>query len=254
MNPTFEQAKRYGFIFPGARMWATPENRARIAQDAALITTPNTTVPAELLAYIDPMVIEILTAPRRAREIFGEEKKGDWTTPYMKWRVDEMTGKTEPYSDYANGTTSGVNSEWQTRVQYVFQTSITYGDFEVDMSSTAKVNLAASKQRAAANVIDIDQNRFYLLGVAGKEIYGILNDPNLPAAITAGATGTAAPRNGPTRPRCRSTMTSSPCSRSFPSSPAALLTRTRPSSSASPPNWPFASARLPISTCPCWIC
>lgn len=190
MNPTFEQAKRYGFIFPGARMWVTPENRARIAQDAALITTPNTTVPADLLAYIDPMVIEILTAPRRAREIFGEEKKGDWTTPYMKWRVDEMTGKTEPYSDYANGTTSGVNSEWQTRVQYVFQTSITYGDFEVDMSSTAKVNLAASKQRAAANVIDIDQNRFYLLGVAGKEIYGILNDPNLPAAITAGATGT----------------------------------------------------------------
>ena len=160
MNPTFEQARRYGFVFPHARMWATPENRARIAQDAALITTPNTTVPAELLAYIDPMVIEILTAPRRAREIFGEEKKGDWTTPYMKWRVDEMTGKTEPYSDYANGTTSGVNSEWQTRVQYVFQTSITYGDFEVDMSSTAKVNLAASKQRAAANVIDIDQNRF----------------------------------------------------------------------------------------------
>ena len=190
MNPTFEQARRYGFVFPHARMWATSENRARIAQDAALITTPNTTVPAELLAYIDPMVIEILTAPRRAREIFGEEKKGDWTTPYMKWRVDEMTGKTEPYSDYANGTTSGVNSEWQTRVQYVFQTSITYGDFEVDMSSTAKVNLAASKQRAAANVIDIDQNRFYLLGVAGKEIYGILTDPNLPAAITAGATGT----------------------------------------------------------------
>ena len=190
MNPTFEQARRYGFVFPHARMWATSENRARIAQDAALITTPNTTVPAELLAYIDQMVIEILTAPRRAREIFGEEKKGDWTTPYRKWRVDEMTGKTEPYSDYANGTTSGVNSEWQTRVQYVFQTSITYGDFEVDMSSTAKVNLAASKQRAAANVIDIDQNRFYLLGVAGKEIYGILNDPNLPAAITAGATGT----------------------------------------------------------------
>ena len=75
MNPTFEQARRYGFVFPHARMWATPENRARIAQDAALITTPNTTVPAELLAYIDPMVIEILTAPRRAREIFGEEKK-----------------------------------------------------------------------------------------------------------------------------------------------------------------------------------
>lgn len=49
-----------------------------------------------------------------------------------------------------------MNSEWQTRVQYVFQTSITYGDFEVDISSTAKVNLVASKQRAAANAIDVD--------------------------------------------------------------------------------------------------
>lgn len=190
MKPTFEQAAQYGFVFPNARMWLSPENRARIAEDAALVTTPNTTVPAELLAYIDPMIIEIMTAPRRAREIFGEEKKGDWTTPYAKWRADEMTGRTEPYSDYANGTTSGVNSEWQTRPQYIFQTSITYGDLEVAMSSAAKVNLAASKQRAAANVIDIDQNRFYLLGVAGKEIYGILNDPNLPDAITAGATGT----------------------------------------------------------------
>lgn len=189
MNPTFEQVAALGFIFPGARMWASKENMARIAQDAALITTPNTTVPAEFLAYIDPMVIEIMTAPRRAREIFGEEKKGDWTTPYAKWRVDEITGSTQPYSDYANGTTSGVNSEWQTRPQYVFQTSITYGDMEVAMSSAAKVNLATSKQRAAARVIDIDQNKFYLLGVQGREIYGILNDPNLPASITAATTG-----------------------------------------------------------------
>ena len=94
-----------------------------------------------------------------------------------------------PYSDYANGTTSGVNSEWQTRPQYVFQTSITYGDMEVAMSSAAKINLAAAKQRAAARVIDIDANKFYLLGVRGREIYGILNDPNLPASITAAATG-----------------------------------------------------------------
>lgn len=171
-------------------MWASKDNMAHIAQDAALITTSNTTVPAEFLAYIDPQVIEIMTAPRRAREIFGEEKKGDWTTPYMKWRADAITGSTQPYSDYANGTISGVNSDWQARKQYVFQTSISYGDLEVAMSSVAKVNLAASKQRAVARVIDIDQNRFYLLGVAGQEIYGLLNDPNLSASIVAQATGT----------------------------------------------------------------
>ena len=190
---SFEQAKQYGFTFPQARAWMTGDKHA-LARDAALITTPNSTVPAELLAYIDPMVVEILTAPRRAREIFPEQKKGDWTTSYAKWRMDEYTGKTQPYSDYANGTTSGVNSEWATRQQYLFQTSITYGDLETAVSGVAKINLAASKQKAAATVIDIDSNKFALLGVAGREIYGILNDPNLPSSITAPATGTGSSR------------------------------------------------------------
>lgn len=188
-NPSFSEMSALGFHFPGATAWID-NNVKQLAMDAALVTTPNTTVPVEFTAYIDPVVVEILTAPRRAREIFAEEKKGDWTTAYDKWRTDEITGKTEPYSDYANGTTSGVNSQWNVRKQYLFQTSITYGDFEVELASTAKINLASDKQRSAAQIIDTDANKFYLLGVAGQEIYGILNDPNLPAAITAAATGT----------------------------------------------------------------
>lgn len=194
---SFDKMRALGFDFgPGARSWMELDdkgrvtNAAQLAQDAALITTPNTTVPAELLAYIDPMVIEILTAPRKAREIFPEQKKGTWITPYSKWRMEEYTGTTQPYDDYANGTTSGVNVEWAERQQYVFQTSITYGDMETAMAGEAKINLASSKQRAAAKVIDIDANKFALLGVAGRNIYGILNDPNLPAAITAAAVGT----------------------------------------------------------------
>lgn len=193
---SFREAAAYGFHFPGARAWLDTDSRGNItnarqlAQDAALITSPNATVPAEFLAYIDPQVIEILTAPRRAREIFAEEKRGDWTTPYFKWALSEHVGSTQPYSDYANGTTSDINVEWATRQQYVFQTSITYGDYELAMSGEAKINLAAEKQRAAATVLDIDANRFYLLGVDGREIYGLLNDPNLPAAITAAPVGT----------------------------------------------------------------
>ena len=81
MNPTFEQAKRYGFIFPGARMWATPENRARIAQDAALITTPNTTVPAEL-AILDPELVVTVPAAitAGATGTGGSTKWADKTT------------------------------------------------------------------------------------------------------------------------------------------------------------------------------
>ncbi|MHB9328031.1 major capsid family protein [Phytobacter ursingii] len=185
MNITFEQAKKYGFDFGrNARQWITADNMPQILQDAALITQANSTVPAELLAYIDPTVIEIMTAPRNARELYAEEKRGDWTTPYFKWRADEITGNTSAYSDYGQFGTAGINSEWHTREQYRFQTVIEYGDLEQDMASQVKINLASAKQRAAATTIDIDANKFYLLGVSGKEIYGVLNDPNLPAAVS----------------------------------------------------------------------
>ena len=51
----------------------------------------------------------------------------------------------------------------------------------------------AAKQRAAATIIAIDSNRFYLLGVQNKEIYGLLNDPSLPASHAAASNGATTP-------------------------------------------------------------
>lgn len=180
--------KDYGFDFSqqGAIGFA-PSRRdaaARIAADAALITAPNSGVPVELTAYLEPTVVEIMTSPRRARELAPEVKKGDWTTSYAKWRMTEPAGSTQPYSDFAHGVTADVNNEWALREQYLFQTTIKYGDYELAMSSVARISLAADKQKAAANIIDIDYNKFALLGVEDREIYGLLNDPNLPDSIT----------------------------------------------------------------------
>lgn len=183
----FASWKQKGFSFNGVRDLIRrndPAKMAALAQDAALITTPNAAIPAEFTAYIDPMVVEILTAARNARQIFTEVKKGDWTTAYEKFRVEEFTGNTTPYNDYDNGAVSNVNENWPTREQYRFQTNIKYGVLESDIASIAKLNLASAKQKAAARTIDIDANKFYLYGVAQKSIYGLLNDPNLNAAIT----------------------------------------------------------------------
>lgn len=188
-NPEFDVVREKGFSFGCAMDWLPASDPAavrQLAQDAALITTPNTTVPAEFLAYVDPKVIEILTGVRNVKKIFSEVRKGDWTVPYAKFRVQEFTGVSTAYDDYADGAVAGVNVNWPSREQYVFQTTIKYGDLETEMASVAKLNLASEKQRAAARVLDVDANRFYLFGVAGKEIYGLLNDPNLPASITPG--------------------------------------------------------------------
>lgn len=193
-RPTFNELAALGFHFqtPGGyapRAWIDRNSLNYLASDAATVTIPNAGVPAELTAYYDPRVIDVLTRPRKAREIFSEAQKGDWTASHAKFRVSELTGSTQPYSDYANSRTSGVNYNWIVREQYVFQTVIEYGDFEEGVSSAARLQLAADKQRAAAHVIDVDAGMFYLLGVAGMDIYGILNEPSLPAAITPRAGG-----------------------------------------------------------------
>lgn len=180
--PSIQEVRRFGFNFSHAKGWLIPEKM--MAMDAALITQGNTTVPAALLQYISPEVIPVLTAKRAATAILDEKKVGDWTTPLVQFRTEEYTGSTGPYSDYGDGPSSGVNNEWNNREQYIFQTTITYGDLEVEMSAKAKIDLIAGKQRGAAEIIRTDANKFYLLGVAGKKIYGLLNDPNLPPAIT----------------------------------------------------------------------
>lgn len=178
-----------GFSFPDFRDWIAADEMPRLARDAAMVTTPSTTIPVEFTSYIDPMVVDILTAPRKARELFREVRKGDWTSAYMLFRANELTGSTEPYSDKANNRTSGVNYDFQGRDNYVFQTVIEYGEREAAVTSAAKISLAGDKQRAAANALDMDANRFAFLGVAGLRNYGLLNSPNLPAALTAAATG-----------------------------------------------------------------
>lgn len=185
--PSFEAMKQYGYDFgPLACDWITPENKNQLAMDAGLITAANSTIPVELSTYFDPMVIEILTGARKAREIYNEVKKGDWTTPVIKFRTEEVAGKTDPYGDFANTGRATVNYNWVTREPYLFQTVISYGDLEEATTSLAKINLAADKQRAAANIIDIDANKFYMYGVSGLKNYGLLNDPSLTATISPG--------------------------------------------------------------------
>lgn len=176
--------KQYGIIFDtGSPIRGILANDSidQLANDAAMVTAANSGVPVEFTSYIDPMVIPILTATRGAREIFGEVKKGDWTTSYARFQTSEITGEVEAYTDYGQGGASDVNPTFPVRTQYIYQTNIRYGDREVDVASRARLQLAADKQRAAATVIDIASNKFALYGVAGLEIYGLLNDPNLPA-------------------------------------------------------------------------
>lgn len=190
-NEAMQKMREKGFVFNGAKAFITASNIDRIAQDATLVTAPNAGVPAVMTTYIDPAVVEILTAPTNAREIFGETKKGDWTDTHAIFKAVEPTGESTPYTDYGNGAMADVNVTYPVRENYIAQTHIRYGEREMAVSGRAAINLASEKQRSAATIINREQNKFYLLGVEGKEIYGLLNDPNLPEALTPATVNTS---------------------------------------------------------------
>lgn len=187
-----ETLKEYGIDVAQYSVVGTQEEGV-MAMDAALLTTPNAGVPVELLTFFDNRAIDILMAKRAATKIFNEVKAGTRADLVRKFRVLEKTGYTQPYSDYANNGKADVNYNFPARENYLFETTIAYGDQEVAETSRAKINLVSDKQASAATAIAVDMNKFYMNGVAGLQNYGILNQPNLPSAIVAknGAAGTA---------------------------------------------------------------
>lgn len=176
-----------GFIEDGTNVnehgTVIPNNFNAIAMDAAMQTSPNSTIPAVLATFVDPKMIDILLAARAATEIFREAKKGDFATKLYSWPVEEIVGETEPYSDFAQSGMSSTNNNWIYRENYAFQTQIVVGDREAQTAGLAKIPLVARRQRAAATNIAIAHNRIFLFGVDGMQNYGILNDPNLLPAI-----------------------------------------------------------------------
>lgn len=178
-----DKLKAAGITFDGARYFITDKNRDLLAQDAA-VTPPNAGVPAVFTSYVDTKAIEVLLAPWNATKIFPEVKKGDWTTEYAVFRTLEAVGTVTPYTDFGNGAASDVNVGFPTRQQYVGQTTIKYGDREQAVTSRAMVDLVSAKQQSAAKVIRTAQNKIYLNGIEGMSIYGLINDPNIPAALT----------------------------------------------------------------------
>ncbi|MBE1237488.1 DUF2184 domain-containing protein [Phaeovibrio sulfidiphilus] len=189
-TPSFNQIRPWGFTFAGARHWidrrdhgATARRLARdtrrpLALDGAPVSGAGGGFPASLFTLVDPEVIEIRTAPRKARELFPERRLGDWSLTRALNPVRELVGTSEPYDDRSDTAPSSVNYTWMPVANYVYQTFIAFGERERAMSLQAGVDLASDKQRAAAEILSHDENRFYLFGVDGMPVYGILNHPD----------------------------------------------------------------------------
>ena len=188
----------HGIVFPGAVGFIDSQlgmdTKAKlIAEDTAPtyalqsqgILTQNAGIPAYLTNFMDPELMRILTTPLKAVELFGETKKGDWTTMTATFPVIESAGEVSSYGDFNNNGSTNANMNFEPRQSYHFQTITKWGDKELETAGLAKVDWAAEQNIASALVINKFQNKSYFYGVSGLDNYGFLNDPSLPASIAA---------------------------------------------------------------------
>lgn len=157
-----------------------------IAADAlpTLETNPNAGIPALLTTMIDPTVFEILFAPNRAAEIFGEVRKGTWLDQTILFPTVEHIGEVSSYGDFSEQGHTGANLNWPQRQSYLYQIVKEYGELELERAGLAKVNWVSEIDKAAATVLNKFQNYTYFFGVANLQNYGLLNDPSLGASLT----------------------------------------------------------------------
>lgn len=159
----------------------------RIAFDAqqTTVTTANSDIPALFTTAIDPETIEVLFTPNEFANICTERLEGDWAMDTFEFPIREFIGEVSSYDDMSESGMVTVNYNWENRQAYNYQTHIGVGQRAVDRMGKARQNLVADMTRGAIVLLNKEQNLIYAYGVAGEQNYGLLNDPNLPAASTA---------------------------------------------------------------------
>lgn len=192
-------ARKNGIHIPAGYRWAPAEKRAdgyfkiksdaqmgaRYAYDAAPLTAPNVGGPAQYFNVISPNITKILYSKLSATELLPLKKEGSFESDTVSMRVVEIVGGTSAYGDYTKSAVSDVNSTWPIRESYRYSTQIMYGELETARAGAALINLVAEKQEAAADILARTENMLYLWGMQGKNLHGILNDPNLNSPINA---------------------------------------------------------------------
>ena len=164
----------------------TKSERIMLAMDAqpTLVSQPNAGIPFMATTFVDPETIRILQTPNKGAEIIGEKKVGDWNTTTVMFERVENTGRVVAYGDYNDDGNTNVNIDFPQRQAFKFQTIVEYGDDAAERASLAKLNFIAEMKNSGVIVMEKFRDLSYHLGIAGLQLYGVLNDPGLSAAIT----------------------------------------------------------------------
>lgn len=159
-----------------------------------LVTTASISTPIQFLQTWLPGFVNVITAARRIDDLIGITTAGNWEDEEIIQGVLERTGDAVLYGDYTNVPLSSWNPNFERRTVLRWERGFMVGLLEDARSARVRINNASEKRTAASTSLEIMRNRigFYGFNAGNNRTYGFLNDPSLPAYVTAPATGTGA--------------------------------------------------------------
>jgi len=157
---------------------------------------PSNGTPVQFLQAWLPDFVKVLTAARKIDELVGITTIGNWYDKEVVQGVVEEYGIARPYSDISDIPLTETNTNFEVRDIVSFEQGCTITLREENRASAMRFDVGAAKRQAANRSLEIARNTIGFNGYGGGQIrvWGLLNDPNLPAAITLpnGSAGTSA--------------------------------------------------------------
>lgn len=151
------------------------------------LSTPNTVTPVQFLQNWLPGLIRYLTAARMIDQLVGITTTGAWEDEQVVQGALEPLGTAFPYGDYNNVPLASWNLTFIARTVVRFELGLVVGKLEEARAARVRVSSSGEKRGTVAVGLEIQRNRvgFYGYNDGSGNTYGFLNDPALPAYVTA---------------------------------------------------------------------
>ncbi len=163
--------------------------------DTFAFNLPSNGVPLPLLTIWTSRMIEQIYKEPTLAMLTDSWQQGAPGVMETKIPTLGYNGYVAPYNDYSMGGSTSINTDWVTRQIGYFEETLSWGTMQQAQFGIAKIDYVNKLREAMAINIAQFQNDLGFQGYTGipdtdqPMLWGILNEPNLNAAITLPADG-----------------------------------------------------------------
>jgi len=163
------------------------------ANFTAMATTPSMPTPIQFLQSWLPGFVKVMTAARKIDEIVGIKTVGSWEDAEIVQGIVEPSATMTEYGDFTNIPLASWNTNFERRSIVRGEMGMAVGTLEEGRAAAMRMNSADTKRQGAAIALEVFRNAvgFYGWNSGNNRTFGLLNDPSLPAMISAPSLGWA---------------------------------------------------------------